>query len=329
MAISTPAVPRVSAAVHPGSDMLRVVTYHRVAVPGLDAELNPRLVSATPDEFARQMAHLAQNYNVVSIHDVLNYVLAGARLPSRAVLITFDDGYRDFAENAFPVLKWYRLPVTLFIPTAFPGERRAFWWDRLHAALMQASLPKLQCALGAVPLGTLQERHQALRRLQVYIKSVPHQIAMQFVEEICAMLDAPALATPAVLDWDELRGLAKQGVVLGAHTRTHPILTQVPVEQVNDEIAGAQQDLRRQIGSVLPVFCYPAGACNHTVASALRRAHITIAFTTLDGHNFLRSADPLRLRRTNITRRTTMPIFRFRMMRFAAYVDRWRHRGTA
>lgn len=307
--------------------MLRVLTYHRVAPLREDTRLDPRLISATPEVFARQMAHLAKYYEVVSAETVLNSLETGVPLPRRAVMITFDDSYRDFGEIAWPILQRYRLPVTLFVPTAYPGNpHRAFWWDRLYCALCHSSQPELTgTPVGALPLGTREQRLMSLRRLQAHVKSIPHREAMQLVEEVCDGLPGVQPPLRTVLDWDELRKLAREGVTVASHTRTHPILTQLSREQIREEAEGSRQDLERELGAVLPLFCYPNGSHDDVVANIIREAGYEIAFTGLDGHNELGSTDPLRLRRTNITRRTSPAIFRLRLLRLFTYLDAWRH----
>ena len=116
--------------------MLRVLTYHRVAKPNDTPTLEPRLISTTPAMFAQQMRYLARHYAVVSLEDVLHAVTTGMRLPKRAVLITFDDAYRDVGDIAWPILQRYQLPATLFVPTWYPAQpERALWWDRTGSVL--------------------------------------------------------------------------------------------------------------------------------------------------------------------------------------------------
>src|SRR5512138_1997070 len=101
--------------------MLRVLTYHRVADPHATPWLNPALVSALPAVFEQQMAYVSRRYAAVSLEEVIDAAVRRIRLPRRAVLITFDDAYRDFGEIAWPILRRHRLPATLFVPTAYPG----------------------------------------------------------------------------------------------------------------------------------------------------------------------------------------------------------------
>ncbi len=309
--------------------MLRVLVYHRVADLMATPTLHPRLISATPAIFARQMRYLAEHYHVVSMAEVLQAIERDIPLPRRAVLLTFDDAYRDFGDVAWPILNRYRLPVTLFVPTGYPPRAEsAFWWDRLYHAFACATDTTLRDSpLGALPLATAEQRDTSLRRLQGALKTLPHAEAMAWVEALCATLGETPRRPRSVLTWDELRQLAHEGVTLGAHTQTHPILTQLSPADVRQEVTGAQQDLRREIGRALPIFCYPGGEHDDAVLQVLRDEGFVLAFTTSDGHNDLRAADLLRLCRTNITRRTSAAVFRLRLLRWVTYIDRWRHRA--
>jgi len=308
--------------------MLRVLTYHRVAEPEAAPHLHPRLISATPAGFEEQVRFLAANYTVISMQEALDAWEAGRRLPRRSVLLTFDDGYRDFAEVAWPILKRYQLPATLFVATAYPSEpQKGFWWDRVHQAFSNTTRAELyDTPLGTLSLTSSQARRASLRRTEDYVKTLRHSAAMAFVDQVCNELGGNQSQETNVLDWDQLRALAHQGVALGAHTRTHPLLTQLPPAEAAEEICGSQEDLGREIGRVLPIFCYPDGAHSDSVVEVLREAGFKLAFTTEDGQNKPNSTDPLRLRRTNITPRTTLPIFRLRLQRWVSYLDSWRHR---
>jgi peptidoglycan/xylan/chitin deacetylase (PgdA/CDA1 family) len=307
--------------------MLRVLTYHRVANLQDAPLLHPQIISATPENFALQMRFLAKRYRVVSMPEVLEAIAKKQRLPQRAVLVTFDDAYFDFG-IAWSILKSLKLPATLFVPTAYPDQpERSFWWDRLHRAFVSTKQTALHLiSLGALSLATPQERRLSLKRLQNHIKTIPHAEAMKLINEVCAKLDSKPPAQKSVLSWKELRQLAKEGVTLCAHTQTHPIMTQLSREEVRQEVVGSKNDLQREIGATLPIFCYPSGSHDNAVVEVLREEGFTAAFTTLKGQNDLRTADLLRLRRTNMTRRTSLPIFRAKLWRWGAYVDRWRQK---
>jgi peptidoglycan/xylan/chitin deacetylase (PgdA/CDA1 family) len=305
------------------SHLLRVLTYHHVERPEARPALYPGLISATPEAFEQQMAYVAANYDVVSMPELLDAWRTGAALPFRPVMVTFDDAYRDFAEYAWPILNRYRLPVTLFVPTAFPDHpEQTFWWDRLYQALASTSRDHLATPEGQLPLATAAQRLQTYRRLRDYVKSRPHAEAMAWVAQVCDELGAPP-PEHNVLSWEALRRLAREGVTLGAHTRTHPLMNRVSLDEVRAEAVGSLRDLEREIGSALPVFAYPSGGLNDEIVQLLEREGFALAFTTLPGINDMRRVDPLRLRRINVGQRTNLTVLRARLLPWTRFLNRW------
>jgi glycosyltransferase involved in cell wall biosynthesis len=152
---------------------------------------------------------------------------------------------------------------------------------------------------------------------------------MELVDEFCAACEVEELAAPDTLNWDELRKLAGDGVTLGAHTRTHAALTQLGYEAIAEEISGSLGDLQQEIGHAPSAFCFPYGLFSDRAIDALRKQGIEIAFTCLEGHNHLPSAEPLKLRRTVVTKRTSPLLFGLRLLKAVSYVDMWRHRARS
>ena len=305
-------------------NLLRVLTYHRVGVPGEIPYLDPRQISATPQTFERHMQFLAGHYHVVHMEQVLDAVTNGTPLPKGAVAITFDDAYEDVKKYAWPVLKKYKLPATVFVPTAYPDQpQRAFWWDRLYNAFANTSREEVAATpIGKLSLKNREERMQNFKRLQNHIKAFSHEDMMGVVDEMCEqLLNGNRAASNSVIGWDELRRLAREGLTLGGHTRTHPILTQIAPETVREEVAGSLEDLRREIGEVLPVFAYPNGNHNPEVIKIMEEAGYRLSFVTRGGFNNLKFCHPFTIHRINITRRTDLRIFRLRLMRWFSYID--------
>jgi len=294
--------------------LLRVLTYHRVADPQQMPHQYPR-VTVRPEMFEQHMRHISSQYQVVSMAEVLEAVQSGAPLPERAVLITFDDAYRDFAENAMPVLRRYNLPVTLFVPTAFPDQPKlAFWWDKLYAGIECAStLELIQTPVGLLPVESAEQRRETYSQLRTYVKSTPHQAAIAWVNQFCEELEAPSI-TDSVLSWQELRELAREGVTLGPHTRTHPMMDQISSAEARAEASGSRQDLREQVGEPLPIFAYPSGGYTPEVVQILAEEGFCLAFTTERGLNDYPLLDHLQLKRINVGPMTTLPLFRAQLL---------------
>jgi peptidoglycan/xylan/chitin deacetylase (PgdA/CDA1 family) len=296
--------------------LLTVLTYHRIAACSADPDdLDPALISASPEDFERHLEWLAEHAAPVSLEDVLAAQAGIAALPPRAVLVTFDDAYRDFADCAWPLMRAHGVPATLFVATAYPGrDGHGFWWDRLHRALARTSRREpLTTPVGELPLATTADRERAHREIAAMVHRAPHDEAVAALER---MIEDVGDADPIcpVLDWPQLRQVAAEGVALAPHTRTHPRLDRVPRERARDEIAGSRADLEREIGGCPRAFAFPAGGHDEGSTALLEDEGFAVAFTTRRGPNDMARPDWLRLRRSNVGRRSTLPVLRAQLL---------------
>lgn len=305
------------------SGLLRVLMYHRVDEPEARPWLDPALISATPQDFGEQMRYLAGNYQIVSLSDVMTAFESRHRhkLPPRAVLVTFDDGYCDFEEHAWPILKRYGIPAILFVPTAFPDQpERTFWWDDLHQVAQRApQMATLNTLIDSLNLSST-DRIQSYDQLRSYLKTLKHTEAIANVKQLCRKLDIQP-APNRILSWDSLRKLASEGLTLGAHTRTHALMNRISLEEAREEVIGSLTDLERQIGSALPIFAYPSGQVSDEVISLLEREKFILAFATKRGINNVNHINPLRIGRTNIGLGTTLPILGARLLSWTTHLN--------
>lgn len=292
---------------------LVVLTWHRVDDPARTDSLNPSLVSAVPSAFASQVRLIADRFRPVALEDVLEAFDGGRRLPPRSVLLTFDDAYRDFATEAWPVLRRAGVPATLFVPTAYPDSGIGFWWDRIHHAIVATQRRKaVDSPVGLLELGTAEQRAASAR-------AAHRALRQRSPDEISAIVDrlvdelSPPPAARAVLDWDELRSLDRDGVTLAPHSRTHPYLDRLEPVEAEEEVAGSIADLRREVRPPLPAFAYPHGADRRPAADAVRRAGTVVAFTTERGGADPSVSDPLHVNRVNVGGRAGLGLLRLQL----------------
>ena len=305
--------------------LLRVLTYHRIDEPTRRPWLDPALISASPKDFDEQMSYLATYYKIVALNDVLTALKSRDKkdLPPRAVLVTFDDGYCDFQEQAWPILRRYKIQATLFVPTAYPDQpEQTFWWDDLYQALLNTNrTDDLSSPIGMFSLATTESRRQAYQRLKNYLKTLKHNEAISSVKEFCNELGVQP-ATNSIMSWNSLRKLSRDGLTLGAHTRTHPLLNRISLEEARQEVMGSFEDLQHEIGFALPIFAYPSGELSNDVVSMLEREGFSLAFTTKRGINDLHHMNPLRIQRINVGVRTSLSVLRAQLLSWTVHVNR-------
>jgi peptidoglycan/xylan/chitin deacetylase (PgdA/CDA1 family) len=269
------------------------------------------------------MRYLAQHYCVLSTKEVLELIAKGIPAPPRSVLVTFDDGYRDFAEHAWPEMQKLGLPAVVFVATAYPGDPSAvFWWDRLHQGLLHTDRQQIAVdELGTLSLGRNTERATAYDRIAGMVRAKGHDEAMMLVDEILDRLGVSPERGDALLGWDEIRRLMAEGVTFAAHTQTHPILTRVPLYQARMEARGALVDLDRELGDPLPILCYPDGkpyAFDQRIMQALREDGIVAAFTTVRGINRVGKTSPLAFHRSTVGFGASFSMFRLSLTSLGA-----------
>jgi len=297
--------------------MLRILAYHRIgSVDHERSYLDPTLITASPLQFRQQMEFLAENYYVVSLDELLSSLASRSALPPRSVLITFDDGYRDFLDVAWPVLARLRLPAVLFVATDYLSQARPwYWWDRLWLACTSTEHEELVLGqVGRWPLRTREERIAAFRELKSMVVQLENDRALALVDEIIAAIGAVNGArSDVLLTWDDVRRLSRAGAYIGAHTCSHPILSRISLEQARAEIVGSQTALESELGHVWPVFAYPRGHASDIgdgVRKIVAAEGFAVAVTMISGHNRIGWSNPLSLRRIGMAPHVSLDEFR-------------------
>ena len=263
------------------SERVRVVAYHRIAEPGEEPDLDPGLVSASPEDFRAQVELVARHYSPISLDDLVAAHRGERRLPPRPVLFTFDDGYRDFAEHAWPILKRAGVPAALFVPTAFPDQPGpGFWWDRLHATLARTDRREIDApGVGRLPLEEPGDRRAAHRAIRTRVKDLVHAEAMEWLDAtLTPLADVPSVHR--VLGWDALRALAREGLAVCAHGHVHALATQLEPADLASDLATSKQAIERELGDDAPppVFAYPSAAEDARARAAVRDAGFELGF---------------------------------------------------
>ena len=298
---------------------LTVLAYHRIAAlhaPGFDT-FKPN-VSATPAAFAAQMDFLRQRFSLISIDDLLAWLEGQKSLPPRPALITFDDGYRDNLEQALPVLRQHNFPAVIFLATDYIDSASPFYWDLIaycfyHTSLNSANLPLLGCQEWRdeksrnVVMATWLNRLKTLPDAEKWtaVRSLPHLLQVTVPPDAFAGLH---------LTWDQVRLLVNQGVDMGAHTQSHPILTRVSLGQARTEITGSRSRIETEIERPVTTLAYPNGLptdFNPALQALLKETGFQAAFTLVPGPARLGEIqqEPLAIRRVFIHHRDTLPRF--------------------
>jgi polysaccharide pyruvyl transferase WcaK-like protein/peptidoglycan/xylan/chitin deacetylase (PgdA/CDA1 family) len=243
---------------------LVVLGYHRVLPEVGDDPYRLALGSAT---FAEHLDALSAGFRVISVDEIADPDLGDGR---PRVLITFDDGYRDNYEHAFPLLARRRLPAVVFAATGYVDRHRPFWWEAVQASPAFRALP-------APARNELQER---LR----YMDPASREVSLRDLVGD-AVDDAGAAAL--VADWNALAEMQEGGLVaVGAHTRWHSSLGRLGPAELREEVLGSLDDVEAALGLRPRVFAFPHGSpgdITPDAVAALAELGVDWAFTTSPG----------------------------------------------
>lgn len=260
-----------------------ILNYHRVlqsADPLLESE---------PDiqTFHWQMELLSDCFNVIPLPEAVER-LASDCIPPRAVCISFDDGYRSVHDFALPILKKFNLPATVFVTSGYV-DGGVMWNDQIISAIQLLSSRQLdlrELGLGLHSLESTSDRQAAMNNITNKSKYLP-PAARDDLSKKLRSLTADCPAHSLMLDRKMIANLVDQGIEIGAHTITHPILTRLDDETARREIADCKEHLESITGCRARLFAYPNGKFgvdfDHRHARMAQEAGFMAAFTTSIG----------------------------------------------
>lgn len=275
-----------------------VVGYHRVVKDfewSDSLSISPMLTSARI--FEQHLDWIGRRYRFVSL-DELAVTLEKEETDGKPVAaITFDDGYRDVYQNAFPILKRRGIPSAVFVVTNLIGTDRLQVHDELHlllSAMLEQPRVSREERWRDVVAGlelTDQQSERLTRRLidarnpfeatRAVLETLNQATIEQFLVVLRGRvaLQEDELRGFQMLDWDMLAEMVAGGVTVGSHTRSHALLANAAPQVLRDEVEGSRHELEQRLGVPVRHFAYPDGRFNANAIQAVAAAGYRTAYT--------------------------------------------------
>jgi peptidoglycan/xylan/chitin deacetylase (PgdA/CDA1 family) len=308
-------------------DCLLVLNYHRLGNPATCA-YDTGVFSATEEHFDEQIRYLKSKFSITTLEGVQEMVETPRKMNGFHILVTFDDGYRDNFEVAFPIPRSHGVQGTFFLPTGMIGTNALPWWDQIAWAVRNTDRPFIDAPCNG------QIRRIELRNIPRTM-AVRHVLQLQYFDQqrtlsefaaevvaVCgfSMTDLPT--ERLLMSWPEVAELIKGGMAIGSHTHHHPILAYLPLEDQEWELRTSKQILQKELGIVVDSFAYPLGK-QHTFTSATQlaaqRNNYRTGFSHYGGINAPGNVNPLDVRRVSVSFEESLERFRFRSAFSAAF----------
>lgn len=289
-----------------------ILMYHRV-VTGV--ELSSQFIQpamyVTSETFGRQVRFLREHFDVLSMHELLSMWREKIWNPERRYcVITFDDGWLDNYMHAFPVLRRYDVPATIFLPTGVIGTDQWFWPEQVGWLTQQFALlpPKRRAEILASlreggtwfndivkTLDAGQSDH-LIERCKVVLDEGIGELVSRLAEAMEVRLPEERL----VMNWEEVGEMSAAKISFGSHSVNHKILTTVSETGLHEEVHRSLETLRKRNLNLVPVFCYPNGNYSSTVMRCVEAAGYCAATTTEPGWEVPDTSRMFRLKRVGI-----------------------------
>lgn len=291
-----------------------VLSYHRVCPEDRVLSYDGGF-AVPPSRFSEQMGCLRSSYTPVSLSELIRGLRGDDALPPKAVHVTFDDGYADLHEHAFPVLRQYGIPSTVFLPVDYVGSSRMFWWDELGAALAfgeQVVVLDLGCGASRLDLRDERKRARTFRALR---NTLWRESAISPEEAVGKVRQAVGWQPPddfsSTLSWDQVVQMSSENVDFGSHTCSHRRLSSLPDDDLISELEDSKHRMEQVLGKEVPAIAYPYGReCDYDsrTLQAAQRAGYKLGFTAVQGVA-KPTRDPLDVCRVLIRGSDTMDLF--------------------
>jgi len=275
-----------------GQKGIRILAYHKIDNNEFD-DLN---MSIPVSDFEVQIKYLSKYYHVLSLLDYVRSIQNRKKIKKNTVVITFDDGYKDNYTNAFPIIKKYHVPITIFLTVTPISTGQSLWYEVIVHMIKNSKIKELDLSdygMGHIILNSSSDKQAAIYQIVSNAKTMPENQRQNLIDCLRQKLiiednnnqnkdDIENL----MLSWDEMREMKNHGVTFGSHTMNHPILTQIPLETAEMEIKKSKEIIEKELGEKISLFTYPNGGSedfNEDIIDIIRKSGFSCACSLIPG----------------------------------------------
>jgi len=236
--------------------------FHRIGNAN-DADFDPCVYSCTAESLEQYLVFFKSNFKVINIEQLCGILDKGEPINEKLALITFDDGYRDNFDLAYPLLKKHNIPASFFITTSLIESDCVPWWDEIawHIKQCGGQSIKLSPWDDSIIIDNPVSIH-AIRAILKRIKSTPKLIEQQ-LQELRAISNKEVpkdLSNNLFMDWTQLKTLSQDGIDIGAHSHTHRVLSSLSEEELIFELSESKKLLENNLKKQIKSVSYPVGS---------------------------------------------------------------------
>jgi peptidoglycan/xylan/chitin deacetylase (PgdA/CDA1 family) len=242
-----------------------IFTLHHVRPARRGAFQPNRMLEVEARFLERTIEHLRRRQIDIVSMDEVRRRLAEGDFARYFVALTFDDGYRDNLEFAWPVLKRHGVPFTLYIATSFPDRLGELWWVALERLIARTDrvMVEMDGKARAFDTGLASEKRNAFGKVYWWLRGLEDETELRKAMRDLAGrygVDMTAPCRELCMDWSEIAKLAADPLcTIGAHTINHVFLSKVSEDVARAEMQRSAEVIEAALGTRPEHFAYPYG----------------------------------------------------------------------
>jgi peptidoglycan/xylan/chitin deacetylase (PgdA/CDA1 family) len=268
-----------------------ILGYHRV-VEDFASESRTEMPSMLISQamFERHIEWIGKSFRFVSLDEIAEHISTGRPFNDPVAAITFDDGYRDVYENAFPFLRRKGIPAAMFVVTDLLNRPQWQTHDRLYYLVDKAfdtwddpkrRLFEVMTEL-QIPTTHIFRRgslNSSLSAVSALLPVLPQADVLRLMNCLETRVGIDVNEVSLTATWPMIHEMRRGGFTIGSHTRSHVCLPMENAADVKEELEGSKRALEAELGIPIDHFAYPGGQFTPAVVSALHDAGYRYAYT--------------------------------------------------
>jgi peptidoglycan/xylan/chitin deacetylase (PgdA/CDA1 family) len=278
-----------------------VFNYHRIG-DARTTDFDPNVFSSDELHFSQQIRVLKSRFRIIDVKGLLDIIDAGDSVRAPLAMITFDDGYRDNYDVAFPILQSMQVPAVFFVPSSYIGSDIVPWWDEVAWLIRRTEQRTLDVPWLQNQAVLSGDRGPFIRLVLTAFKRSELSIDAKLEQVRAATGCRIDLAARAGLfmTWDHVRQMRAAGMDIGSHTHSHRILGHLGPGEQEAELATAKAMIEKELGEPIHTLAFPVGGpgtYTSTTQALAKQCGYKAAFNFRPGVNDKPASQPFDLHR--------------------------------
>jgi peptidoglycan/xylan/chitin deacetylase (PgdA/CDA1 family) len=283
---------------------LVIFNYHRIRGPNTTSIFDDAVYGPNAFRFKEEMEWLKKETRIISEEELLENTYKNKTVKGLCSMVTFDDGYLDNFEIAFPILKKLNIPAMFFIPTGHIDERKVGWWDVVAYLFKQTTLKSF----------FFKGREYCIDDPKVLTSKFNMDLKMtdadRVDEYLCELALALELSLPdtklqdaELMTWEHIKILGNNGMTIGTHSHDHSILSRQNNIRLKAQLEKSIDILENVLDKKINSIAYPVGGYAHfndQTKAVSKEVGLKLGFSYLTGINKLNSVDPFNVKRMRL-----------------------------